>query len=331
MIKRVLGILGFVALSGMAVCVNAADTETRKITTALSDSIGDASGNIRVDTTIAPLDVSKGDLSNHSTLNKFGLAPTGVQTTATDIWDRADATPTQQTWTAPTQARAHTVKSSSASDDGSPAGVGARTIRVYGLTDWASGEDYEDITMDGTSTVTTTLSYVAINKMKVLTKGATNVNVGAITATAATDNTVTAAILAGEGETHMAIESIPSSQDLYLYNYYGSVNKASGAAAHVNLSLKVNEEPDTELTNFVTLNTRGLQSTGNSSDTWEFYPPLKVTGPAIVKVQGIASAADVEGSAGFSGILVDDASLTDILAENGDQLLGEHGRNLIKE
>ena len=86
-------------------------------------------------------------------------------------------------------------------------------------------------------------------------------------------------------------------------SFYGTVNKAQGAAASINFELMVNESPDvSELdVNFIGKNTRGLQSTGSSSDTWPFCPPMVINGPAIIKMQGIANTNDVEGSAGFSG------------------------------
>ncbi|MBT7349701.1 hypothetical protein HN803_02805 [candidate division WWE3 bacterium] len=250
------------------------------------------------------MEIARGKVSGYTCVNKFGRAPSGVQTTVTDIWDRADATPTQQIWVAPTQARVHAIVSSSTSDDGDPAGVGARTIQVYGLTDWDTDEVSEVITLNGTGSVNTVNSYVIIHRMKVLTKGATNVNVGVITATAATDSSVTATILAGQGQTQMAIYGVPSTQKLFMYDWYGSINKASGAAGEINLSLLVNPEPDVEEINFVVKNTRGIQSTGNSSPEWAFKPPFTVAGPAIVKIQGIASAADIEGSAGFDAIMI---------------------------
>lgn len=249
------------------------------------------------------LEVSKGNITGHTTVNKFGRAPTGIQTTATDVWDRATAAPLQQIWIAPTQARIHQIVSSDVGD--TSGGAGARTIKVYGLTGWGTAEVSEDITMNGTTNVATSNSYVIIHRMKVLTKGATNVNIGAITATADTDGTVTAQMNDAEGQTQMAIYGIPSTQTAYMSRYYGTINKSSGAATTVNFSLLVNPEPDAELINFLVKNTRGLQSTGTSSDTWHYNSHFKIPGPAIIKVQGKASSADVEASSGFDLILID--------------------------
>jgi len=253
------------------------------------------------------LDVAKGIVPGHSPINKFGRAPTGVQSTTTDIWDRATAAPTQPVWLAPTAARIHNIASDNSADDGTPEGdgAGAQAIRIWGLKTWASTETFEDVVLNGTANVATANSYVIIHRMKIIRVGATfALNVGAISATAVDDATVTAQINDGEGQTQMAVYGIPSNHIAYLIDYYGTINKAQGAAATINFSFKIADEPTIDPAIFLTKNTRGIQSTGKSGDTWPWKPYMRVEGPAIVKVSGIASANDAEGSGGFNGVLV---------------------------
>lgn len=254
------------------------------------------------------LEISKGNVPSHAGVNKFGRAPSGVQTTMTDIWDRADATPTQQTWTAPTAARVHAIVSTDIDDSdtggANPQSTGSRTIRVWGLATWGTAESSEDITLDGTTAVNTSASYVIIHRMKVLTAGGSATNEGTLTATAATDGTVTAQINIGEGQTQMAIYGVPSTHTFYLTCYYVSINKAQGAVAAVNINLLVNEDANTDVDLFIVKHTQGVQSTGTGWIRQCYTPYFKIAGPAIIKISGTASAADVEASAGFDGILV---------------------------
>jgi hypothetical protein len=141
--------------------------------------------------------------------------------------------------------------------------------------------------------------------MKVLTAGASATNEGTITATATTDSTVTAQINPSEGQTQMAIYGVPSTKVAYVSRYYGSVNKATGAVVEVNFSLVVNEDSATDVDLYIVKSTLGAQSTGSNSFIQSFDPYLRFPGPCILKMQGIASAADTEASAGFDLYLAD--------------------------
>jgi len=258
-----------------------------------------------IGTTDFALQVARGQVSGITSVNKFGASPDGIQTTLTDIWSRADAAVTQQIWLAPTAARVHAIVSTSTNDDGSPVGTGARTIRVYGLTAWNATEVNEDITMDGTTPVNTANSYVIIHRMKVLTCGTAGPNVGIITATAATDATVTAEIDVGDGQTEMAIYGVPSIKKALMHRWACQVNKTAAAAATVNFTVRVNENPQTQTTGFLRKNDMSLQSTGSSAHEKVFNIPPVYAGPCIIKIQGIGSAADIDASSGFDLELVD--------------------------
>lgn len=251
-------------------------------------------------------DIARDKVSSIRTVNKFGESPLGVQSTATDIWDGATSTPDNQVWNAFTAAQTVTVSSSDAADTSS--GGGLRTARLYGLTDWSGSEASELITMNGATGTTTVNSYVCVHRIQGLTSGGstTGMNVGAVLARGNTDGNIAALIPAGQGQTNMAIYCIGSQETAYMTQYYGSLNKASGAVATVDFRLRINPEPNATTTSFRTENVRGVQSTGTSDAVFPFGPFKRIDGPAIIKIQGTGSTDDLEASAGFGLIIETD-------------------------
>lgn len=255
--------------------------------------------------TLTPIDfglqVARGLISGVSGISKFGRAPSGIQTTATDFWSRADATPTQQIWLAPTAARIHAVVSTSATD--AAAGTGARTVQISGLKTWASAETSETVTLNGTTAVNTVEAYVIIHRMQVVTSGSASINAGTISATAATDATVTSIISIGQGQTQMAIYGVPSTQTLYMTRFYGHMNDSS-STARIDVQIRLNTNPDVQTLNFINKRDIQLSHSGTSSNSTLVSVPIKFAGPCIMKIQGIANVTDVDASAGFDGYLV---------------------------
>lgn len=251
------------------------------------------------------LEIPAGNVPGKTSIEKFGRATNLDTNTDTDIWDRANATDDQAIWVAPTTARTHDIVSTSTDDDGSPVGDGARTVEISGLTAWNTAETSEVITMNGTTDVPTASAYVIIHRMEVLTKGATDVNVGVITATAQTDGTVTAQINAGQGNTQMAIYGVPSTQTAYMTGFYIGILRASGATAIIDFSLLSNMEPDAELLNFSVRHKSGLSSAASSDIQHFFMPYKKFVGPTIIKMQGNGSALNLDANAGFDLIIED--------------------------
>ena len=237
-------------------------------------------------------------------VNKFGRS-TAVDQIPTDIWDYANVTQDQPIWLAPTAARIHNIASTSPADDGNPAGLGAQIVRVFGLTSWSSDEVSEDVTLNGVGAIPTGNAYVIIHRMFVVAHGATNINVGIITATAVGDLTVTAAILAGSGQTQMAIYGVPSTRMLCCSSWYAGTNKQTqGATAHyIDMSLLVNFIPDTQVLHYRVKQTQGLSIVGSSQLLHEWNPYYTVLGPAIIKIQAIGSVDAMDVSAGFDGYL----------------------------
>lgn len=245
-----------------------------------------------------------------TSVNKYGRAIDGVQTTATDIWDRADSSATQQIWLAPTAARIHTVVSTSTADDGNPEGAGAsaQAIRVWYLPGWDTVETYEDVVINGTAGVAMSNAAVMINRMKIIQVGTTyGINAGTITATAATDSTITAQINIGHGQTMQSPFGVSSKKVIYMPNYdIGTHNFANPSTAiEVDFSLLVNERPDLDTTVFLNRSNQGLITTGNSSYHKMYTPYLKIPGPAIIKFQAISTVLDTEGTAEYDMVILD--------------------------
>jgi len=280
----------------------------------LTVSVGFADADIGSAVPSSPslLEIAQGKVTGHSTVNKFGRNIEIDNNVTADVWDGGHTLTSggvSLIWVAPTQARIHQIASSSNNDSDSggdnPQSDGARTIQVAGLINWDTAEITESITLDGTTVVSTTNSYVIIHRAFVLTKGgnASGPNVGPITMTAATDGTVTALIRAGQGETQMSIYGVPSTQVLYVGRFYGNVNKSGGAAGLIDASLRVNPNPDVELINFLVKHTFGLQTVGTSALTINYYVPKKFEGPAIVKIQVDSGTNDMDVSAGIDAVL----------------------------
>lgn len=249
------------------------------------------------------LDIARGIVPGQTSVNKFGQTHNADNGVPTDIWDLS----TQPIWLAPTAARIHAIVSNNDTDGktGAPSSVGARTIRIYGLQTWDTKETTEDITLDGTTAVNTVNSYVIIHRIKVLTSGSSGPNVGIISATAASDGTVTAQIVAGAGQTLMAIYGVPSTQVAYMNSFYAFVGRLSPAGVDADLSLLWSSDIESQPTVFITKFTSGLERDSFQDLHHFFNPPNGFSGPGVLKLQINANANNTYADGGFDLVLVD--------------------------
>lgn len=250
------------------------------------------------------LEVARGNVPGVSHVNKFGRSPDLDQiasatavTIGRSVWDGGIAGAVN--WLAPTTARTHQIVSTD-TDDAS-AGVGARTIRVYGL-DASFLLQEETITLNGTTNVPTANTYTMIYRMEVLTVGATGWNEGIIKATADTDTTVTAQITAEFNQTLMAIYQIPADKTGYLVHYDASLHKKGGGTKLVDIFLMSMKFGGPLLIR----DSGSVASDGGIHLEHEFKPWEKLLPKETVQIMANPSADAQDISAGFDIVLVDD-------------------------
>ncbi len=126
------------------------------------------------------------------------------------------ATGSNANWTPLTSAETMDVVSSSTSDDGSPVGTGAQTLTIQGL-DSSYNEIEETITLDGTTTVITSNSFLRVYRAFVVKVGSGGVNAGNITISATTVGTTQGYIRQDEGQTLQSIYTIPAGYTGFFY------------------------------------------------------------------------------------------------------------------
>lgn len=170
-------------------------------------------------------------INRWSGVHKFGSnLDIDTATTPEDVWDYGGAYPF------PAAAAATTIVSDEAADDGAPVGTGARTVRVYGVDANYTAID-EVITMNGTSAVTLANEYLRVFRMKVLTAGTDTTNKGTILVKHGA--TVIAQIAANEGQTLMAIYTIPADYaEMFLVKWYVTCGKAVTTIATVVMQMR---------------------------------------------------------------------------------------------
>jgi len=235
--------------------------------------------------------VAVGMIPGASYIEKFGRNKTVASGTQEPIWDGSGA------YSYPTTARIHNIASTDAADDS--AGTGARTVSIQGL-DGDYNLKTETVIMDGTSNVATKISYTRIFRMRVETSGSGGTNAGVISATAVTDATVTAQILASTGQTNMALYTIPAGYTGYLLGWYASLLRATGVTA-------VGADVDFIERNFGgawrSKQPTGIQNTGQGHWHYDFEFPLALSEKSDMQVIGTPTAA-ADISAGFTILLL---------------------------
>lgn len=168
-----------------------------------------------------------------SIIGKFGYNEDIDSGTAEDVWDAGG---TRHIFTS---AETFNVVSSNTND--TSAGTGARLVAVQGL-DADGFEQTEVVTMNGTSNVATTNSFLDINRVTVVTAGSNNTNAGDITVTGVTSGQLCSQVLAGRGITSQTHYRVPHDKVGYFLDQAGSVFRSSGTGvrkATVNLNLRL--------------------------------------------------------------------------------------------
>ena len=135
--------------------------------------------------------------------------------------------------------------------------------------------------------------------MYVVTAGTGGENAGAITATAATDATVTAQITAGKNQTLMAIYQVPAGKTAYMTNYYADILRVVTALSDVELRVK----PFGEV--YQLKHTLSLNSAATAYWNHYFGTPLVISAKSIIKVRADSSANNAIVAAGFDMVMID--------------------------
>ena len=165
------------------------------------------------------LEMSKGNITGHTTFVMFGHNPDIDTGGPEDLWAQGGVI------THLTSAETMDVVSSSTDDDSG--GIGATSLLIIGL-DGNYNEITESVVLNGISNITTTKSFLRINKVIANGAGSSEHNVGNIILTASTASTVQSYMEAEIGHSRSAHYTVPLGKTAYIRQAEFSSHKLSG-------------------------------------------------------------------------------------------------------
>ena len=237
------------------------------------------------------LAVAKGDFTGYSNVSKFGYNPTVGSGNYESIWEGSNAYP----W----MSAADQLEVLSSDTDDTSAGTGARTVELQGL-DSSWNVLTETVTMNGTSAVTTTGSFLRIFRARVVTAGSSGRNEGTITIrdqdTSTTRALITNGATDGNGQTLMAVYTIPAGKTGYIINI--NVSSAKDQEQTYRLMSR-----DNTVANAAWNVKEFLTGRGGFSD-WKKYAINKATEKTDLDFQVISNSTSA-AAGGFELILID--------------------------
>lgn len=170
---------------------------------------------------------ARGLRQDSSVWNKFGYNADVDAASEETIWSPGGL------YVPPTTAYTVNIVSSDAADIVT-SGTGAWNVYIYGI-DENRVPISEIVNLNGVGTVTTTNSYLGINRAVVGYAGTGKVNAGTITLTHSTGGQVLAEIPIGSGTTQQCVFHVPANQDGLAEELMINVNKLSGSSPKVTI------------------------------------------------------------------------------------------------
>lgn len=229
------------------------------------------------------LEISKGNIPNNSGVNKFGFNG-AVGTTFETVWSEGGL------YTYLTSATTLSIVSSSAEDD--PLATGAHTVEIEGL-DSSYNVLKETITMDGTTTVTSTGSFLRVYRAKVLTAGSTGKAQGKITVSSG-GNTLAAIDSNYDNQSLMSFYTVPAGYTAYISKVIFSTGKGKETFCSLNICGEG-----------AVFNIKHSVQIREGVSTREFSPYLKVEEKGDIECRAMnLNSGTVEVSCEFDIILV---------------------------
>lgn len=238
-------------------------------------------------------EVALGRRQGHSLWNKFGF--NNDVSVGTEVIASFGGTFTPLT----TATTLTIVSTSTADDDG---GTGCNSIVIYGI-DANEDEAIEVVTLNGTTNVGTTSTWLGINRVAMFLCGSGQVNAGTINITATTGGSTMAQMPAGEGVTQQCIFHVPRNKQFIMK--WLRINALRQASQNPKLTIKVwvfsrvsngkqevyKVDIDTEVANDVSENP---------------LLPFPVSERTVIWMEATTDKASTIVNARFSGVLVKD-------------------------